>query len=161
MKKLATILMLVAAIMLGGMTIDAKTTKKKGKARTTQTSKKSSAKLFCKFRHDHYGSLTVYKKANGNYFVKEDTGSFHAVFSNGAYLIDYSPYVAHGSGLIGVIYGNKFYEIANTMYDPENYGDIERGSFNPSNMTLTYVNFNDKKKTVKVTNYKSYPVTFY
>ena len=38
MKKLATILMLVAVLFIGGSTVDAKTTKKKAKARTTQTS---------------------------------------------------------------------------------------------------------------------------
>ena len=37
MKILATILMLVVAIIFGGMTADAKTTKKKTKGRTTQT----------------------------------------------------------------------------------------------------------------------------
>ena len=36
MKKIALILMLVATVLVGGMTIDAKTTKKKSKARTTQ-----------------------------------------------------------------------------------------------------------------------------
>ena len=39
MKKIATILMLVVAILVGGMTVNAKTTKKKNKARTTQNSK--------------------------------------------------------------------------------------------------------------------------
>ena len=39
MKKIVTILMLVGAILVGGMTINAKTTKKKGKPRTTQSSK--------------------------------------------------------------------------------------------------------------------------
>ena len=37
MRKIATILMLVAAILVGGMTMDAKTTKKKPKAKTAQT----------------------------------------------------------------------------------------------------------------------------
>ena len=159
MKRLATILMLIAAILVGGMTLDAKTTKVKAKAKTTQSSKKSSVKSFCKFWTDAYESLTIYKKANGEFFVK--SGRVAIIRNNSAYLIEYVPAVAHGTGLIGVIYGNKFYEIANTMCDDENYGDIGNGYFNPSNMTLTYVNFNDKKKTVKVTNYKSYPVTFY
>ena len=38
MKRIFTILMLVVVVLVGGMTVDAKTTKKKGKARTTQTS---------------------------------------------------------------------------------------------------------------------------
>ena len=38
MKRIFTILMLVAVVLVGVMTIDAKTTKKKKKARTTQTS---------------------------------------------------------------------------------------------------------------------------
>lgn len=36
MKKFATVLILVAAILVGGMTMDAKTAKKKSKARTTK-----------------------------------------------------------------------------------------------------------------------------
>lgn len=43
MKKIATVLMLIAAILVGGMTLDAKTTKKKAKVRTTQTT--SSSKI--------------------------------------------------------------------------------------------------------------------
>lgn len=42
MKKLATLLMLIVALLVGGMTIEAKTTKKNSKARTSQTSSKSS-----------------------------------------------------------------------------------------------------------------------
>lgn len=42
MKKIVTILILVATILAGGMTIDAKTTKKKAKAKA-KTSKTSSA----------------------------------------------------------------------------------------------------------------------
>lgn len=45
MKRIATILMLAAAILVGGMTVDAKTTKKKGKAKMSQTSRKSSNSL--------------------------------------------------------------------------------------------------------------------
>ena len=39
MKKFATILMLVAVLFVGGTTVDAKTTQKKGKAKTTKSSK--------------------------------------------------------------------------------------------------------------------------
>ena len=39
MKKSITLLLLVAVLFIGGTTVDAKTTKKKAKARTTQTSK--------------------------------------------------------------------------------------------------------------------------
>ena len=38
MKKLITISLLVITLLVGGMTVEAKTTKKKSKARTTQTS---------------------------------------------------------------------------------------------------------------------------
>ena len=43
MKRVITICLLVVSIFVGGMTVDAKTTKKKGKARTTQTT--SSSKI--------------------------------------------------------------------------------------------------------------------
>lgn len=46
MKKILSILMLVAAILAGGMTIDAKTTKKKAKARTSQSATKIGSKEF-------------------------------------------------------------------------------------------------------------------
>ena len=42
MKKVITICLMVVTLLVGGMTVEAKTTKKKGKARTTQISKKSS-----------------------------------------------------------------------------------------------------------------------
>ena len=42
MKKIATIIMLVAAILIGGITVEAKTTKKKGKTKTNQTSRSSN-----------------------------------------------------------------------------------------------------------------------
>ena len=41
MKRLVTILMLAAAIILGGMNVEAQTTKKKAKARTSQSAKKA------------------------------------------------------------------------------------------------------------------------
>ena len=43
MKKILTILMIVAAILVGGMTVEAKTTKKNSKARTTQSTGKSNS----------------------------------------------------------------------------------------------------------------------
>ena len=45
MKKLATILMLVVAVFVGGMTIDAKKTKTKSRAKMSQTSRKTSNSL--------------------------------------------------------------------------------------------------------------------
>lgn len=45
MKKIATILMLVSTLIFGGMNVEAKTTKKKSKARTSQTTSKSSFNL--------------------------------------------------------------------------------------------------------------------
>lgn len=44
MKKVITICLLVVTLIVGGMTIDAKTTKKGSKTKTTSTSKRSSSK---------------------------------------------------------------------------------------------------------------------
>ena len=57
MKKIATILMLVAAILIGSSTIDAKTTKKKSKSRTSQQSISSSqvsGAAYMVYAHDFF-----------------------------------------------------------------------------------------------------------
>lgn len=45
MKKLITICLLVVSLIIGGMTLEAKTTKKKSRARTTQTTKRKLYKI--------------------------------------------------------------------------------------------------------------------
>ena len=67
MKRVITICLLVVSIFVGGMTVDAKTTKKKGKAKTSQSSSASkywngdmpTAKLVLTYRggwgNDNYG----------------------------------------------------------------------------------------------------------
>lgn len=62
MKKLATVLMLVAAILVGGMTMEAKTIKKKTKAKTTRTSKKYPTSVF--------GIKTFLERSNGEWWMK-------------------------------------------------------------------------------------------
>lgn len=46
MKKIITICLMIVTLLAGGMSMEAKTTKKRSKAKTTQTSKKSSTSIF-------------------------------------------------------------------------------------------------------------------
>ena len=64
MKKLATILVLVSALIFGGMNIEAKTTKKKSnsKSRTTQT---SSSKELPKFEDFYQWGYNPFLEKNG------------------------------------------------------------------------------------------------
>ena len=71
MKKIATILMLVTAILLGGASVDAKTTKKKTKAKTSQSANKIESKEFSPsmlMGKGKYG-IIVFKRGIGNALV--------------------------------------------------------------------------------------------
>ena len=81
MKKLATILMLVAVLFVGGATIDAKTTKKKAKARTTQTSSDGmwngdipTGKNLCTEDWSNWSGHGYYKKGYKKWTVAEEPG---------------------------------------------------------------------------------------
>ena len=69
MKKLVTILMLVAVLFVGGATIDAKTTKKKAKAKT-------SLNILHLVKHDNRGYYIPYNlsiiKSHGYKYLGED-----------------------------------------------------------------------------------------
>lgn len=71
MKKIATILMLVTVFLLGSMTMDAKTTKKKAKARTSQSATKIGSKEFSPsmlMGRGKYG-IIVFNRGIGNTLV--------------------------------------------------------------------------------------------
>ena len=60
MKKAILICLLVASVMIGGLTIEAKTTKKKGKARTSQSANGSNQLLATTFvKKTRYGYADV------------------------------------------------------------------------------------------------------
>ena len=62
MKKIVTILMLVATIFVGGMTIDAQTTKKKSTTKTAQT---ASSKVLPKFEDFYVWGYNPFLEKNG------------------------------------------------------------------------------------------------
>lgn len=117
MKKTITLIMLVAAILIGGASVDAKTTKKKSKAKTT-TSKKSSkpAGAIALVNLSNGGKL--YLMNNGN--VKVSPASWdqdgYYVKSNGAYIMNWGS-GTYGDNKISVVYGNTMYDVIVTDYD--------------------------------------------
>lgn len=68
MKKLATILMLAAAVLVGGMTVDAKTTQKKSGTKTTQSTRKSASNPTLQFQP----SELVRKNKYGLYYLIDE-----------------------------------------------------------------------------------------
>ena len=159
MKKIITIALLVVTLLVGGMTMDAKTTKKKPKARTSQTSKKSSSKLAFEF-NDGDGYVKVYKKSNGKYITNDKYTSVDVTPINGAYIIEFVIWNAGGgAGYMGILYGDKFYEICDSTWDENWYtGD---GSFNPSTMKLKYETISDRYITIDVRDYPTYSAKVY
>ena len=67
MKKVITITLLVITLLAGGMTIDAKTTKKKPKARTTQVTN-----TFTDFEKQFILPSELVEKTNGKYWNAEN-----------------------------------------------------------------------------------------
>ena len=122
MKKLVTILMLVAFFFIGGTTVDAKTTKKaKAKTSSTQKSSKPSGAL-AMVNIQNGGKL--YLMNNGK--VKVTPSSWDSdgkyVKSNGAYIMNWGT-GTYGDNKISVIYGNTMYTVIITDYDDNDFWD--------------------------------------
>ena len=134
MKKIVTILMLVGAILGGGMTLDAKTTKKKAKT-------KSHSTVIGKFEYttDIYGSkATISLLSNGKIKCTDQCigGDYEKI--KGAYKVYLSP-GDYGCGVWYfslLIVGDNVYYIGggSTLYDIVDY------TFNPSDNTVTRIN---------------------
>lgn len=116
MKKLATLLMLAAIILVGGMSMEAKTTKKK--TSKTSTTKKTSKPS---------GALALVNLSNGgklylmnNGKVKVTPASWDSdgkyVESNGAYIMNWGT-GSYGDNKISVIFGNTMYTVINSDYE--------------------------------------------
>lgn len=154
MKKLLTILMLVAVVLVGGMTAEAKTTKRASKAKTTQT--KRSPNVMGKVKVD---DMTYNIMKNGtivnpaNRWSKEWPGWWKE--SDGAYILC-DNYASYGLSFLGVIYNGTFYMIDESMemqwvfYDGKPYV-----SFNASSKTVTYRLPDDSTKTVSLSQVSS------
>ena len=124
MKKVITICFLVVTLLAGGMTMDAKTTKKKSsKARTTSTQKSSKPS----------GALALVNIQNGgklylmnNGIVKVTPSSWDSdgnyVKSNGAYIMSWGS-GSYGDNKISVIYGNIMYTVITSFYDYSEFWD--------------------------------------
>lgn len=154
MKKLLTILMLVVATLVGGMTVEAKTTKRASKAKTTQT--KQSVNVMGKVKVDH----TTYNiMKNGTIINPADRSSKEYPGwwkeSDGAYILC-DNYASHGASFLGVIYNGTFYMIDRSMEMQWVYFDGKPYvSFNASNKTVTYRLPDDSTKTVSLSQVSS------
>lgn len=158
MKRIATIMMLIAAIMVGATSVDAKTTKRSTKAKTSQTAKKSSSGVILKIK-EIGGDISLMKDGKIRYNNKNINGEFTE--NNGAY------FVISGSGEdieTSFIYGNSSYllvsnEFITGIYDNAKaydfYGYVrvhglkKSVSFNPSNKTIT-VNTDRGSRTISL-----------
>ena len=154
MKNVITICLLVVVILVGGMTVEAKTTKRASKATTTQT--KRSPNIMGKVKVD---CMTYNIMKNGtivnptDWRSKEEPGWWKQ--SDGAYILC-DNYDSHGASFLGVIYNGTFYMI--DMY-PEIQWVFYEGkpyvSFNASNKIVTYRLPDDSTKTVSLSQVSS------
>ena len=86
MKKIVTVLMLAAAVLVGGMNIEAKTTNKKSKARTTKSTRKSASNPTLQIQP----SELVRKNKDGRYYLIDDEKLPVFLNSKGFKIIEYS-----------------------------------------------------------------------
>lgn len=146
MKKIITICLLVVTLLAGGMTMEAKTTKKKAKAKTTRTTKsKIPAGAFAMIKI--WGDQKLYLTKNGK--VEDTNGwwSGEVIENNDAYILVIEHDIDGNAGMLGVIYNNTFYIVINNSFDPldfwEYYWDHPYDfnncvSFDPDSQTVTY-----------------------
>ena len=86
MKKLVSVCLLVVTLLVGGMTVDAKTTKKKKKARTTQTSSSAfwngdiPSALFIYTLHDDNSEIYFKELRKHGYKLDSDKSGAHETF---------------------------------------------------------------------------------
>lgn len=154
MKKVIIICLLVVTLLVGGMTIDAKTTKRASKAKTTQT--KQSPNVMGKVKVDNMTynimkNVTIVNPADRR--SKMQPGWWKE--SNGAYVLC-DNFASHGESFLGVIYNGTFYminrypEMQWVYFDGKPYV-----SFNASNKTVTYRLPDDSTKTVSLSQVSS------
>ena len=104
MKKKITICIALMAMLLGGFTIEAKTTK--SGSRTSQSSKKSARTTLAEVKN---GDEVIKFYNNGKFEIKNSYG----VFEKGPYIQDNGAFVyaSEGSGNSWIVYGNTLYEL--------------------------------------------------
>ena len=138
MKKLITICLLVVTMLVGGMTVDAKTTKKKSKA-------KSNSSAICKFKFDNVTkgdsryNVSFSLLSNGK--VKATKNGFIGNFKKlkGAYKVTIDE-VLEGDSCWEVLFvGDYVYSIGGGT-DGDTVHDF---TFNPSGNTVTIINSSD------------------
>lgn len=135
MKRLSIIVMLISFLLLGSITIDAKTsTQKKSKTRTTKTVG-SNVAIVGKFTaHDRIYTMLANGKIKspkgriiGKYEKKGDGSYYEIVMDEGDWYVIY------------MIVGNKVYAVGGGT---DGIG-IEDFSYNPSDNTVSVVNTTD------------------
>ena len=110
MKKIVTILMLLTALLIGGMTADAKTSKKKAKAKTSQSS--STSKYWngdmptAKNLLENMESLSP-EFAKKGYRVLDDRPMFWSIIKDGICSIEWMQGMSYGDLIITVFDTSK------------------------------------------------------
>lgn len=138
--------MLVAAILVGGMTTEAKTTKKKSKAKTS-SSKSSRPAGAIAFVSIHNGGK-LYLMKNGDVKIIPSSWDMDGEYTkeNGAYIFTWGS-GSYGDNQLSVIYGNTMYQIIDSWYGCEGFWEYlsdngwnlnESVGFNASTQTLIY-----------------------
>ena len=150
MKKLITICLLVVTLLVGGMTMDAKTTKKKSKG----SSSKQSSSVFANFTYD--GNSWGLKK-NGDVVSKMHNGKYGEA---GKYVEDNSGYIlVFGSGdtpeELAIIYKDTLYylgftgEIGNVdTYDEINFY-FASNLYSDRNCIKNVITFNPNTESIR------------
>lgn len=162
MKKVITICFLVATLLSGGMTIDAKTTKK-SKAKTSSSKKSSRPAGAIAFVSIQNGGK-LYLMKNGDVKIIPASWDRDGEYTkeNGAYIFTWGSGV-HGDNQLSVIYGNTMYQIIDSYYDDEGFWDYLGGNgwnldesvgFNASTQTLIY-DTTSGTKSVRLSNIPS------
>lgn len=134
MKKLATILMLVAAVLVGGMTVDAQTTKKKAKTKSHST----VIGMF-KYDDDTFSILSDGRIKVTSHYKCDYTASY--VKLKGGYHVTSGwagDDCGHGCGE-WLIVGDNIYIIGGGNTNET----IHDFTFNPSDNSVTIINTSD------------------
>ena len=171
MKRIFTILMLVAVVLVGGMTMDAKTTKKT-KVRTSSI-KKSSKPSGALAMVTLYNGGKLYLMNNGIVKVKPSNWDSDGIYvkSNGAYIMNWGS-GTYGDNKISVIYGNTMYIVIPTDYEDDDFWNYywdhnnnlaQAASFDTNSQTviLNTTNGSNRIKLSSVSSNDRYSVTWF
>lgn len=157
MKKVIALCFLLIALLVGGLTVEAKSTKKKSKVKTTKTTKSRIPNgAFAMFKI--WQDQKLYLTQDGKVKCDNKWWAGEFIESNDAYILLIEHDIYSNAGMVGVIYNNTFYIVINNSYYPldfwEYYWDHPHDlqdcvSFNPESKTITYkTNYGSKSESL-------------